>query len=127
MPKQVKYKAWLPEKGIMWDYVSVIACKKGFIYNEDEPYIHNSQNWKVEWNYILLEYIGIKDREGKEIYEGDIVDGGCYNGSYQLGVITYVNNAFIALPTKRFSEGYSEDFSNFKVVGNIYQNKDLIQ
>ena len=76
----------------------------------------------------LMQYTGIKDKNGKEIYEGDIVR--CNSGFYEggVGVITYVSadnepGFFIV-----FANYETEvDFNNIEVIGNIYENPELIK
>ncbi len=77
-------------------------------------------------NAPIMQYIGIKDKNQKEIYEGDIVNGGMYNGSYKLGIIVFNNGKFYAEPIGKFSEGISEEWNWFEVVGNIYENPELL-
>ncbi|MDO4912985.1 MAG: YopX family protein [Bifidobacteriaceae bacterium] len=84
-------------------------------------------------DFILMQSTGLKDKNGKEIYEGDIV-------KYK-----YVVNAFTGAVTynKDFAGfglvddgGYfftfgelAEDiyFSSLEVVGNIYENPELLE
>ena len=74
----------------------------------------------------LGQFTGMCDINGKEIYEDDIVRGCMYNGSYCDGVIEYIKNSFEAVPIPRFSEVNSDDFKSMKVVGNIYENPELL-
>jgi uncharacterized phage protein (TIGR01671 family) len=74
----------------------------------------------------LGQFTGMYDINGKEIYEDDIVRGCMYNGSYCDGVIEYIKNSFEAVPIPRFSEGNSDDFKSMEVVGNIYENPELL-
>ena len=75
---------------------------------------------------ILMQYTGLKDKNGKEIYEGDILT---YNGITSNGneIIREVNyNAENA----RFQSGMyllSQSIELSEIIGNIYENPELTQ
>ena len=83
--------------------------------------------------YVLMQCTGLKDKNGKLIYEGDIL-GGTYGNLY----VHYCDNC------KQFqlkANGYGcmacegdihwcevvEDNNELEVIGNIYENKELLE
>lgn len=72
-----------------------------------------------EKDYILMQYTGMKDTEGKEIYEGDIVT---FEG-ITLYEVKFIRGGFAV----EFKDGhrYLGQFANPEVIGNIYQNPEL--
>lgn len=94
-------------------------------------------------NNVLMLCTGLKDSEGKEIYEGDVVLGTMiftdsngydtlhkdYRGivRYCNGYATFAIKENIKSPLENyFNFLYQYDFDDIKVIGNIYENEDLL-
>lgn len=66
------------------------------------------------------QYTGLKDCKGKEIYEGDIV----VDEKYKY----IVDNLQSFFEQKGLGEGeYGDDYSQIEVIGNIWENSNLIK
>lgn len=128
MNREIKFRAWHKVKNIM-------------VYdNEDDTYgywdgcrnsnvgmintILNSQYYK---EYKFMQYIGLRDKTGKKIYEGDIVK---ITGSKEIdiGKVIYEYNGFIVdvMNMDRFYGRVPllEKFT--EVIGNIYEDSELL-
>lgn len=77
---------------------------------------------------ILMQYTGLKDKNGNEIYEGDIVK--C---DYFTGIVEYRENAGLYLIGNE-KEGKAITFFDIQmskaiveVIGNIYENPELLE
>ena len=77
---------------------------------------------------ILMQYTGLHDKNGKEIYEGDIIQ----YGDIHKGIVEYSEKyaQFILKETDNISDEYEAlgefNIIVFEVIGNIYDNKELL-
>lgn len=80
----------------------------------------NSLPTNVE--YILMQYTGLKDKDGKEIYEGDVVKVG---DSGKIASVTFIDGCFRTVIDG--SKYRLDGWNGFLKIGNIYENPELIE
>lgn len=71
----------------------------------------------------LLQFTGLKDRGNVEIYEGDI----CSDRKGDTCVIEFFKGSFVVVINSDVRVELSELYNNIEVVGNIYQNPELLK
>ncbi|WP_130819005.1 YopX family protein [Anaerococcus vaginimassiliensis] len=83
-----------------------------------------------EPGYILMRGIGVKDRDGHEIYEGDILtDEGYFENDYwDYARICFDKDEYTYCIVWK-DEGIVESITNcgdYAIAGNIYEDKELL-
>ena len=118
--REIKFRAWDTKKE-RFDYYPLIS--NGSVYNVDafDDLVEYS-----EGRMILQQYTGLKDKNGKEIYEGDFLqdDDG-------IGEVEWVNEhcgfrVFTRNPSLYHNLESDGSLRNSLVIGNIYEHSYLI-
>jgi len=87
-------------------------------------------------NIILMQYTGMKDKNGREIYEGDIVRdfGFLGNEEERIGIVVWddecVPVGFNIKPIKgKWADemGYWWKWEELEIIGNVYENPELLK
>ena len=129
--REIKFRAWDSQwkemrygVGVWYsDYTGPVAVtyEAGYEYNE----------WIEHDSWILTQYTGLKDKNGKEIYEGDVyqeqhmspvvIKFGDYSVDYYTEVIA---GFYCEVIGDRTSTWCVQDGG--EVIGNIYENPELL-
>ena len=120
-----KFRAWIKEEKCFADYIETIRyyakevdlCWGG---------ICESDCFDFE-GVIFTQSTGLKDKNGKEIFEGDIVL--VLDSPYTVFYDNERGSYRLKPHDDRWNVDYMSNFShggNFEVVGNIYENKEYL-
>ena len=123
--RKIKFRAWDKENEKMMKVSSLHLENKEISVKENGTFhLFRMQD--------LMQYIGLRDKNGKEIYEGDIVLvklGGV--STWYKTVVKFKEGAFIAslIDGEDYIYIFNRGFDNndFEVIGNIYENKKLLE
>lgn len=98
-------------------------------------YDNFGEYWRDFSDVILMQSTGLKDKNGKEIFEGDIIKNGqdvmCMKKHNTLGF--YIEEKgkveFIAdcADLEEFEEDAKEVANNIEIIGNVYENPELLE
>lgn len=117
MKREIKFRAWDKENKKMAQVSRINFGPGGIRYLVDDS--------------VLLEYTGLHDKNGREIYEGDVLQCTSYTyGNGETGktslLVKYdeMSAGFIAGP---YMLGKLMDIRKCEVIGNIFENKQLLE
>lgn len=103
----------------------------GNIWIIDEDDVVGS--WIVNNDLNLMQSTGLKDKNGKEIFEGDILGVETDDGTLNVNVFWDEDHALFMFESKKYNEKEAlaellEDNSYpFEIVGNVYENPELLE
>jgi uncharacterized phage protein (TIGR01671 family) len=114
--REIKFK--------FWDTINkkMIIYQSWLIFNYHTGRIFDRHTGDYRDDIIKCQYTGLKDKNGKEIYEGDIIEE---------GIIIY-HNEYLGFFVDIFERGYERyiplyDIPLPEILGNIYENPELLE
>lgn len=126
MSRQLKFRAW-----------DAVQNKMIFTFDGEYKIMVNSKDGTVfcgghlptgDWNEPpLMQFIGLTDKIGNEIFEGDIVKTNDDKAMVISWSDSHASFAIIkeGLPIRQFGEAM--EAKDYEIVGNVYENWDVLQ
>ena len=122
--RTIKFRAWDKEGKVMRDPSINLLIDS---YSGNPYWQFGYDELKPLPNLILMQYTGLKDKNGKEIYEGDILeaDKDWFELSSNVGIVGFNKGQFCVHDEEWDNSDYITN-QKVEIIGNIYENKDLL-
>jgi len=127
--REIKFRAW--------DKQTRNWCELYTVDNAVEWYNRKHSIFRgfFDRHIILMQYTGLKDKNGKEIYEGDIIDKSYtnpLNGELviQRYIIKWHNGMYKAVFIKDkpyYDRCLWMEYKDTEVIGNVFDNPELLE
>lgn len=136
MKREIKFRVWDKAKRIMLGIDQLAFGPNGELVSiySDGPDFSNDPDAlmgdKPDLNEaVLMEYIGLHDKNGREIYEGDVLDIGLRNqdGKPVIAPVSYETYAAGYVLDNGGNGIWQRLTEDCEVIGNIFENKQLLE
>ena len=120
--REIKFRAWDKQE-------KQIVYPRKFSFETHETLVWCWRNgdfvWRGEEEFEIMQYTGLEDKNGKEIYEGDIIkamiDYGPGGEHQQVFKVT-LGSFGVNIQEWNYKEGILPE-----VIGNIHENPELLE
>ncbi|ENS5436727.1 hypothetical protein ACE1QX_002815 [Listeria monocytogenes] len=119
--RAIEFRAWDKEVKEMDYNPSVIEIW------QNKP-INEQFRLESEEKLVWMQYTGLKDKNGKKIFEGDIVDISVYDRldwSSIKGKVVFLNGAWLVEDVGHFAITLQSETNEIEIIGNVHENLGL--
>ena len=134
--REIKFRAWFIDGKSKTMSGQVCSMQDDRTLFE---FIKSVEDCKTEhgYNYILMQFTGLCDKYGEEIYEGDILTCEHYKKTREFNnFVTFIEGMFCINPNKKLHQTKrplymslqmaSEANNDYEIIGNLYENPELL-
>lgn len=118
MNREIKFRAWNVD-----EMIYSIAVKDSFAFSHGE----HLQVENGERNYTIMQFTGLLDKNGNEIYEGDILSQHFSTSFNSAGRLENKVLQEVKWDKAGFNISHPLRMDIYEVIGNIYENPELLK
>lgn len=129
--REIKFRAWNKDSKKMYK-IGQITLEEGTWNYEPDNREYIGMSIPYQPSFVLMQYTGLKDKNEKEIYEGDIIEiKGYSNKGYNTGLVKEIyvvefKDFCWSCGIKSLLNLATINWASIEVIGNIYDNPELL-
>ena len=113
--RTIKFRAWEESAKFMINDFEAKDCFQSVLTGENE----------YSYDYTIMQYTGLKDKNGNPVYEGDLLHND--DPEYGVGVIEFSSKYNGWILNDNYDETGADDLTvilnnDYKIIGNIYED-----
>lgn len=120
----IKFRAWDKEDKRMKEVFNLdfhrYTAIVGFRLSEPKSFLSDDP-------LIIMQSTGLKDRNGVEIFEGDVVKTKYGERGRHIGVVKYDGAKFYSNGVKQYLSWYEDLNGVFEIIGNKFEHPHLLE
>ena len=127
-----KFRAWDSAKKEMFKDTFAIT-ESGQVVVVEQEFVTSTPDYIFVEHLVIMQSTGLKDKNGKEIFEGDIVRMRNPRDRRQIGmfqVVRVANSPMLGLLDKKLTTEifnlYEHMRNYYEIIGNIHENTELL-
>jgi uncharacterized phage protein (TIGR01671 family) len=129
--REIKFRVWdiFCKEYLVREKAALGDCDKResyiYIYRSPTDGSSNTLEWMIDDPecFLIEQYTGLKDKNGREIYEGDILRSGKTGSAYPI-VFDVNASGFVASKPRTYFAPYC--WEQGEIIGNIHENPELL-
>ena len=146
MDRIIKFRVWDKDNNCFIQYADLDEININFQKKGKIGILNLSENFRTQMdeddsdNFVLQQFTGLQDKNGKDIYEGDILkmagelvgmvkftqgQSPSFAGQWQVEYATWV---LVKFKAQDYTNSYHLSVKEYReIIGNIFENPDLIK
>jgi uncharacterized phage protein (TIGR01671 family) len=126
MSRVIKFRGWDNERKVMrYRWLNIVPDSKyARVWGDHDEDLDGANNDVAHYinEPYLMQFTGLLDKNGKEIYEGDIVEG--VKGAFPRSTVTFLDGGFQI--GDDWAARWRISHFDMEIIGNIYENPEML-